>query len=87
MADKKDRCCEKCIFSDKNNDVSFCRRYPPKMHVVDGKVSCFFPIIGNPANTWCGEFKANNEPEKHSDNFIDHTICKNSVMPLKDENT
>ena len=50
--------CQSCAFFDreKNDDVGFCRRYPPSMFFLgDDDFESLFPITG--LAEWCGEFK------------------------------
>ena len=50
--------CQSCAFFDreKNDDVGFCRRYPPSMFFLgDDDFESLFPITG--LSEWCGEFK------------------------------
>jgi len=46
-----------------DSDAHICRRYPPGLYTVEGKVLSLWPVINDVRSWWCGEHefrKSNN---------------------------
>ena len=54
--DKQALACRNCRYIvDLGDNCFICRRYPPKIYNVEGKMCSLYPIINRPNYEWCGE--------------------------------
>lgn len=43
------------IVKEIGDEAYVCRRYPPALFQLNGKVHSLFPMINDPKTWWCGE--------------------------------